>query len=178
MAELIVNLTYGSALYQAAKEVDKVALISEETGAVLGLFEQEPDLLAFLNTPAIAATEKKNVIARIFEGRVCDELLNLLYILIDKGRTRHFAKIVGTYKDLINKEEGFSYGKILSVEPLSEERLHRFEAETGKLLKTNVKLENLSAPDLIGGVKIYVDGKVIDATIKSRLKDLRGSMEQ
>jgi len=87
-------------------------------------------------------------------------------------------KIVGAYKDLINKEEGFSYGKILSVKPLSEERLHRFEEETGKLLKLNVKLENTVAPDLIGGVKVYVDGKVIDASIKSRLKELRGSMEQ
>jgi len=178
MAELVVDLTYGNALYQAAKEVDKVTLIKEDAKGVLSLLEDEPDLLAFLNTPAIAAGEKKAVISRIFKGRIEDELLNLLYILIDKGRTRHFAKIVSTFNDLLNKAEGFSFGKILSVEVLSEERLRRFEEETGKLLKANVKLENLSAPDLIGGVKIYVDGKVIDASIKGRLKDLRGSMEQ
>jgi len=56
MAELIVDLTYGSALFQAAKEVDKVALITE---GVLGIMEKEPSLVAFLNTPAIAAKEKK-----------------------------------------------------------------------------------------------------------------------
>ena len=178
MAALIVDLTYGSALFQAAKEVDKVEVISQEAGALLDVLDREPDLLAFLNTPAIAASVKKDVVSKIFEGKVADELLNLLFVLIDKGRTRHFSKIIDTFKDLIRKEEGFSYGKIMSVKPIDGERLARFEEETGKLLKLNVKLENLTAPDLIGGVKIFIDGKVIDASVKSRLKDLRSSMEQ
>ena len=178
MAQLIVDLTYGNALFQAAKEVGKTSLISEEAGEVLEILEREPSLLAFLNTPAIAAKEKKDVVAKIFEGRISSELLNLLYILIDKGRTRHFTKIISTYKDLINKEEGFSFGKILSVEPLSEDRLSSFEKETGKLLKLNVKLENFTAPDLIGGVKVFIDGKIIDASIAGRLNDLRSSIKQ
>jgi len=177
MAELVVDLTYGNALFQAAKEVNKVGLISEEAEGVLDILDKEPDLLAFLNTPAIAAGEKKDVISKIFKGRVCDELLNLLYILIDKRRTRHLGKIISAYKDLVNKTEGFSHGKILSVGPLGDERVKRFEEETGKLLKLNVRLENVTAPDLIGGVKVYIDGKIIDASIKGRLKDLRGSME-
>ena len=178
MAELGVDLTYGSALFQAAKEVNKISLISEEAEAVLDILEKEPDLLAFLNTPAIPAYEKKDVVSKIFEGRITSELLNLLYILIDKGRTRHLVKIFNAYKDLVNKKEGFSYGTILSVKPLGEERLRRFEEETGKLLKLNVKLENSLAPDLVGGVKIFVDGKVIDASIKGRLQDLKGNLKQ
>ncbi|MCL1809487.1 MAG: ATP synthase F1 subunit delta [Clostridiales bacterium] len=178
MAELVVDLTYGNALFQAAKEVGKVSLILEEANGVLEVLGKEPDLLAFLNTPAIAAKEKKDVMSKIFRGRICGELLNLMCILIDKGRTRHFSRIIGTFKSLIDKEEGFSYGKILSVKPLSKERLSRFEEETGKLLKMNVKLENSTASDLIGGVMVYIDGKIIDASIKGRLKDLKGSMKQ
>ena len=178
MAQLMVDLTYGSALFQAATETGRTALITEEADALLGILDEAPDLLELLNTPAIAAVTKKEVITSIFEGHICDELLNFLCILIDKGRTRHFAKIIGTYKEMLNKAEGFSSGKILSVEPLSEGRLKRFEEETGKLLKLNVKLENLLAPDLIGGVKVFIDGKVIDASIKSRLKDLGASLKQ
>ena len=178
MAELTIAMTYGNALFQAAKEVDGVGLIKEEAEALLLVFEQEKDLPAFLNTPTIAAAEKKKVITKIFEGKICLELLDLLYVLIDKRRTRHFQKIVEAYKDMINKEEGFSYGKILSVSPLCEDRLARFEEETRKLLKMNVKLENVTAPDLIGGVKIFIDGKVIDASIKGRLFSLKHNMLQ
>jgi len=178
MAELTVALTYGHALFFAAKELDKISLIKEEAEALLEVIGREPDLRAFLNTPAIAASEKKSVISKIFYDRICIELLDLLFILIDKGRTRHLPKIIDTYKDLVNKEDGFSYGEILSVAPLDEGRLSRFEEETGKLLKLNVRLKNTPAEDLIGGVKIYIDGKVLDASIKGRLKDLKHNMQQ
>jgi len=178
MAELTVALTYGSALFQAAKEVGKIGIIKEETEALLDILKSEPDLRAFLNTPAIAAREKKAVISKIFADKICVELLDLLYILIDKGRTRHFQKIVDAYNDMVNKESGLSYGKIMSAAPLDESRLLRFSEETGKLLKLNVKLENVEDGGLIGGVKIYIDGKVIDASVKGRLKDLKHSMQQ
>ena len=178
MAELTVALTYGNALFLAAKEVGKIGLIKEEAEAFLLVLSREPELRAFLHTPAIAAREKKAVISNIFSEKICIELLDLLFILIDKGRTRHLSKIVDTYKDLVNREDGFSYGKILSATPLDEERLSRFETETGKLLSLNVKLENEAAEDLIGGVKIYIDGKVIDASIQGRLKDLKHNMLQ
>jgi len=178
MAELTVDLTYGNALYQAARDLDKVGLISEEASGILEIFENEPGFLELLNSPAVAAVEKKEIVTKVFSGKICDELVNFMYVLIDKSRTRHFKKIVSVYKDLINKVEGFAYGEILSVEPLSEERLRAFEAETGKLLQLNVKLTNRLAPDLIGGVKIFINGKVIDASIRSRLKDMKDSLEQ
>ena len=43
MAELTVDLTYGSALYQAAVEVNKKDLILEEATQVLDVFEKEPE---------------------------------------------------------------------------------------------------------------------------------------
>lgn len=172
MAELTVDLTYGSALFQAAEETGKKDLILDEACQVLGIFEQEPDFYAFINYPAVSAREKKEVLKKVFEGRICQELLNLLYVLVDKGRTRHFPKIVKTYREMINHEEGYSYGSIYSVEPLKPEQIAKFEEETGRLLQTRVRLENQLDPRLIGGVKILVDGRIIDASIRKRFDDL------
>jgi len=172
MAELTIGLTYGNALYQAAKEVNKRDLILEQATEVLEIIKQEPDLHMFMDTPVVSAAEKKKALGAIFEGRICDELLNLIYIMVDKGRTRHFPRIVRVYRDLLNHEEGFSYGKIFTVKPLSPDRLTKFEGETGKLLQQNVRLENEIDPALIGGIKIFIDGKIIDASLQRRLEDL------
>jgi ATP synthase F1 delta subunit len=131
-----------------------------------------------LATPAVSARDKKALMERVFTGKVCDELLNFLRVLIDKGRSRHLAKILRVYKDLLRKEEGFSYGEILSVTPLGEARLQKLEEKVGKLLSLNVKLENKLEAGLIGGVKVYVDGKIIDASVKGRLKEMRGGIKQ
>jgi len=177
MAELTIEMTYGSALYQAAHELGKEKQILEEAQALLGVLKETPDLQALLDNPTISPKDKKGVVQQIFQGRICDELLNLLYVLLDKRRARHLPSIVKTYKSLIDKEHGVSYGKIFSVQPLSAERLKNFEEETGKLLRSRVSLENETDPSLLGGVKIFVEGKVLDASLRKRLQDLGNTIK-
>jgi len=172
MAELTIDLTYATALYEAAKETGKVDTITEEASQVLDIFKQEPDLDAFVKYPGISAGEKKSVLENIFDGRIYDELLNFLCILIDKGRIIHFERIVKTYSKMVEREEGFSYGTVYSVVPLSEDRIAELEAESSKLFRINVKLSNEIDPDLIGGIKLMVEGKLLDASVRKKFDDL------
>ena len=55
------------------------------------------------------------------------------------------------------------------VNPLDKDRLNEFEKQTEKLMGGNVILENRIDKSLIGGVKILVNGKIIDASIRSSL---------
>lgn len=172
MAELTIGTTYGSALLQAATEVGKRDLILEEARQVLDILEKEPEFHAFINYPAISAVEKKAVIKKVFSDQISQELLNLLYILVDKGRTYHFPRIVKAYEDMVHYEEGVFYGTVYSVQPLKPQQIEKLETEASRLLKETVKLDNKLDPKLIGGVKILVDGRVIDASIRKRFEDL------
>ena len=176
MAELAVDLTYGTALVEAAREVGKENQILEEAQAVVQLIEDEPDLHQFINYPGVSADEKKEVLKNIFEGRICEELLNFLYILVDKRRTMNFGRIVKVYKSLIEKEEGVSYGTVYSVVKLSDERMAELEEQTSKLLQMNVKLENELDPSLLAGFKILVEGKIIDASYRKKFDELASQM--
>lgn len=176
MAELTVEMTYGKALFQAAADVNKSEIILEETLEMLEIFQANPDLGEFIKTPVISAAEKKQVIETIFSGKISAELLNLMYILVDKRRAGAFESIVRQYKKLMDESHGFSIGTIYSVNPLSKEQLETFEEKTGKLIRKNVKLENKTSSSIIGGVRIFIEGKVIDATIRKRLNDLRESL--
>ena len=172
MAELTVDLTYGSALYQAAVETSKKDLILDEAFQVQGVFENNPDFFEFLNFPGISAIEKKDVLKNVFEGKICQELLNLLYVLTDKGRTARYSKIIKAYKDMVDREEGITYGTVYSVEPLKEAQISKLEEQLSALLQEKTKLKNELDPKLIGGFKILVDGRILDASIRKRLQDL------
>ena len=176
MAELAVDLTYGTALVEAAREVGKENQILEEAQAVVQLIEDEPDLHQFINYPGVSADEKKEVLKNIFEGRICEELLNFLYILVDKRRTMNFGRIIKVYKSLIEKEEGVSYGTVYSVVKLSDERIAELEEQTSKLLQMKVKLENEIDPSLLAGFKVLVEGKIIDASYRKKFDELASQM--
>lgn len=176
MAELTVDMTYGKALFLAAADVNKTELILEEAREILEIFQQNPDFDEFVRTPVISAAEKKQVIRNVFSGKICDELLNLMFILIDKRRAGEFKNIIRQYKKLLDESQGFSIGTIFSAVPLSGEQLAVFEEKTGRLIQKKVKLENKINSSILGGVRIFIEGKVIDATVRKRLNDLRESL--
>ena len=178
MAELTVDFTYGQALFEAAQEGNKTELIAEEGKAMVEIFHNEKTFLEFVATPVYAAHEKKEAVGKVFEGKVSPELINLLYVLIDKGRAKHFERIIKRYLELLDESHGFSRGTIYSVAPLTDAQLASFEEQTGKLLKKQVKLENLLDASMLGGVKVFIEGKMIDASIQSRLAGLTESLNK
>ncbi len=172
MEELTIDLTYGTALFEAARDTGKLDTIDEETLQIMEILKAQNDFHTFLNSPGISANEKKTVLKNVFDGRICKELLNFLYILVDKGRTAHLERIFKVYKKLVNKEEGYSYGTVYSVVPLTEDRIKELEEDTSRLFKVNVRLSNEIDPKLIGGIRILVEGKLIDASIRKKFDDL------
>ena len=77
----------------------------------------------------------------------------------------------------MDESHGFSRGTIYSVAPLTDAQLASIEEQTGKLLKKQVKLENLIDATIIGGIKVYVEGKMIDASIQKRLISLAETLK-
>ena len=84
--------------------------------------------------------------------------------------------MIKVYKKLVDKEEGYSYGTVYSVEPLNEIRMRELEADASKLFASNVILTNEIDPKLIGGIKMLVDGKIIDISIRKKFNDLKNSI--
>ena len=176
MAELTVDMTYGTALFEAAEELGKVDQIRDESEEILRVFDEEDDLFRFVNYPAISAEEKKKVLQNVLQGRVCDELLNFLFVLIDKRRIGQLPRIVRVYKDLVDREEGVAYGTVYSAVPLDETRLAEIEEETSKLMKEKVRLTNEIDQSLLAGIRILVEGKVIDASYRKRFDEMASQL--
>ncbi len=178
MAELTVDLTYSNALYRAAEDRDLVETILKEGFEILDIFHREKEFCNFFYNPTISAEEKKETLENIFSGKICDELLHFLCILVDKSRMRHYEKIMKSYQALVHQGEGIAYGKVYSVKMLTPAQKEKLENQTGKLMNQQVKLENQEDPSLIGGVKILIDGKIIDASMRKSLDDLGNAMKQ
>ena len=178
MEKLTVETTYGQALFDAAKDRGKIDVIGEEYKAVSRVFAENPLLKKLFLVPGISAREKKASAERIFGGRVSEDLLNFIYILIDKRRISSWDGIGRQYEKLLCEHDGFVKGILYSVLPVEKKRLKAFEEKTGAALGKRVQLDNRNDETLLGGVKIYVDGKLIDASVKGRLESMKQRIRQ
>ena len=178
MAELTLERTYATALFEVAEEVGKVDVILQDLRDLQSLFESIKEFTLFFRAPTVAAAEKKKVLSEVFEGQLQTETLHFLYVLVDKGRAAHFERIVKSYETLVEEAEGYTLGKVFSVTPLSEAQMAKLQEKLSDLVKAKVKLENELDPSLIGGLVVQVEGKIFDASYKRRIEDLSNAMNR
>ncbi|MDR1816363.1 MAG: ATP synthase F1 subunit delta [Clostridiales Family XIII bacterium] len=176
MDPLTVADTYGQALYDAAKEAGRVAEIGEELDGVSGVFKEYPELPRIFTVPTLNAPDKKKAAKAVFDGRVSQELLNFLYVLIDHHRIGAWSAIARRYAALVDEAEGLAKGVLYSAVPIEGQRLAAFETEAGKAVGKKVRLENRIDGTLIGGVVLYIDGKLVDLSVKNRLERMKQKM--
>lgn len=97
-----------------------------------------------------------------------------------KGLTREEEKlltdIVRRYRFFLNESQGISEGIIYSAVPISKEKVEAFENKLQEQINKKVKLINRIDSSLIGGVKIFLDGRLIDMTVKKQLSDLASKL--
>ena len=105
-------------------------------------------------------------------------MINFLFVLVDKSRTAEISKIRKQHIRLYDKERNLAEGEIYSAVPLSEQQLGEFEKQMSVLLHKKIKLRNIVDKALIGGIKIQVDGKMIDKSLRADLDDLLRSLKK
>ena len=173
MDTLTVANTYSQALFDAASEDGVVNQIAAEYKEITKVFEDNPQLKRLFLIPMLSALEKKEIAVKIFEGNVSRIMLNYMFVVIDKRRIGAWEAIGRQYEKLVLAADGKTQGMLYSAIPLDKKRLKALEEKTGAALGLSVRLENRIDRSLIGGVKIYVDGKLIDASVKTRLEAMK-----
>ncbi len=172
MAELTNELDLGKALLRVAQEANKTDQILMEAEQIVETFDREGVFYRFFCSPSVSNEEKKSVLRQIYEGHIEPELFNFLMTLIDRNSENLFKEVVRNYRILLDESQGVSTGIVYSVVPLSEERLEALKKRLEVHLTKKVKLLNRIDNTLIGGIRIFIDGQLIDASIKKRLEDL------
>ena len=172
MAELTKELDLGKALLRVAQEANKTDQILMEAEQIVETFDREGVFYRFFCSPSVSNEEKKSVLRQIYEGHIEPELFNFLMTLIDRNSENLFKEVVRNYRILLDESQGVSTGIVYSVVPLSEERLEALKKRLEVHLTKKVKLLNRIDNTLIGGIRIFIDGQLIDASIKKRLEDL------
>lgn len=171
MGEL-VGKTYAVALFDAASDLDKINDFNNELSFLRSVFDDEKELINLLSHPRIKKDEKKDLISRIFKGKISLELINLLYILVDKRRESYILDIVKEYKKLFNEYKNIVKVVAMTALPMEEDSKNRLVESLGKKLNKTVELTNEIDPSVIGGILLKIEDKIIDGTLKGQLDSI------
>ena len=176
MARLVANV-YGDALFSIGTEKHTLDALYEEVLAVKTALDETPQLMSALTSPNVESPAKQAILSATFEGKVSDDMYGFLSIVLKKSRQEYLDEIfeyfIAMYKE--HKKIG-----IVSVStPFAFSDLKKIEIEK-KLLQTtgykSLEVHYEVDESLIGGMVIRIKDRVVDSSVKTRLKQLEKSL--
>lgn len=165
---------YAEALLQLARVSNKVSDFRTQLAYISELYESSEDVKNFFLNPLVGTAPRKNIITQLFSSNVDKELINMLFLLVDKEMFSYLPNLYTEYKLLADKYENTLNLKITAASPLDDVQLLRLKEKYRiKYEASYVNVETVIDPSLIGGVSVQIGDKVYDGSLKGRLESLK-----
>ena len=164
---------YGEGLYILARDEDIRAQIGEELRAVTEIMRQQPDFLRLLASRAVSLEERLGIVDAAFGHQAHPYLVNFMKILIRRGCIDAFYDCAKWFSDRYNEDFGIVEAHVTTAAALPEDRLDALRARLEEIAGKKVVLITAVDPSLLGGVRVEMNGKKFDNSIKNRLERLK-----
>lgn len=170
MSNGMVAKRYAVALFQLAKEQNVIDQIENELLVVKEVFTTNQELIDVLNHPKVTNEAKKSIVKEAF-GSLSQQVVNTLYLLVDRHRVDVVTEIVNHFVQSANEVRGTEDAIVYSVRPLSDTELSAISTSFAKKIgKNSLRLQNVVDAKLIGGVKLRIGNRIYDGSVSGKLE--------
>jgi F-type H+-transporting ATPase subunit delta len=160
----------------ASKTRDLPEKIASDLEAVNELIRKTPDLKLILGHPSIGGEQKKTLLTSLFANRIDDLTLRLLELLTDKRRLPLLPAIETQYRVRLNRLKQIVTAKLIGADLLSEPAVANVKARLSEHLGKRLELQVSVDKSLIGGFVLRLGDRVIDGSLKGKLRSLEKSL--
>lgn len=165
---------YAQAIFEIALEGNELEEWRADLGKIAQL-TQDAEFAALVENPKLPS-ELKAKLAKEKLGEINPLALNLVYLLIVKGRLKYTGQIANEYERLLDDHYGITHAEVTTAIPLDKsdtERLsHHLETTVGKKVSVNLQVN----PDILGGFIARIGDRLIDGSIRNKLNELKKSL--
>ena len=170
-----VEKRYVDALLELWEEGGRSLRFVEQTEAVRDRLEK-PEMAMFFKQPSVALEDRLEVLLSDFGAQVDENLKGFLHLLLKDERVRMIVPILSKTLVEANRRLGRVIAWVVSAKPLSETQEQAIHDALVKELDLEIDLITKVDTDVIGGLYILVEGKVLDLTIRTELNRLKHSL--
>ncbi len=168
---------YASALFDLAREQDLLDRVSADLAAVAGMLDESPELARALASPLVPQDAKIGIVRALGEKAGLQDLtVRFLGVLGRQGRLPALGGVIAAFDSLLAETRGEMTVEVVSAIPLSNAQETTVKDMLAASLDKSVHLDSAVDPDLLGGLVVRVGSRMIDASLKTKLRHLELAM--
>jgi F-type H+-transporting ATPase subunit delta len=163
---------YARSLFEVATEHDKLDLVREQLGEFAEALDASHELQMFFFSPYFSTDEKQDGLRRTVT-EVDESFLNFLSLLLENHRMPVIFRVRREYDRLWREANHLLAVQITSAVALDPSVAERVGDEIGRQTGRTVELTSAVDPEILGGIVVRVGNSIIDASVRTRLDNLR-----
>jgi F-type H+-transporting ATPase subunit delta len=163
---------YARSLFEVATEHDTVDVVRDELGQFADTLSDSHELQMFLFSPYFSTEEKEAGLRRAVTD-ADENFVNFLLVLLENHRMPAIFRVRRVYDGLWREAHHLLAVQITSAVQLDPSVAERVGGEIGRQTGRTVELTSAVDPEILGGIVVRVGNSIIDASIRTRLDNLR-----
>ena len=167
---------YALALYEIAEEKGKVDEFLGDLRAICNLIDQDKDFQEVIKHPQISTKKKKVTFTAIFKGKIDDELLSFLLLLIEKDRISYIREKLNEMEKIHLERLNTLKAVVITAIPMTDDEKQSLKEKLEKKYDKNIIMTTQVDKSILGGVFVRVGNDIIDGTVKSKLDEMKEIM--
>jgi len=165
---------YVKSLLGLAVEQKALDAVNRDMQMFDNLCDSNREFLVMLRSPIIKHERKRDILEKIFKGKVHNLTWAILDIITRKNREPLLPAIANDFHRAYNEYHGIGEASVTSAVPIDPALRAEVEAIVRKLSsREKIELVEKVEPALIGGFVINVGDRRIDASVSGQLRSLK-----
>lgn len=169
---------YSDALIEVAGNKNEIDDVYSDLSTIVSAIDSVKEMKDFLSHPIIPQSEKKDVIQSVFEGKIKQDTLNLLNILVEKNKISLVNTILYCFEESMDEAKNVLKVSVVSAVEVDEDLKNKLKEKLENKLQKHVKFEFAINPDIIAGLVLKINDKTIDGSMAAMLEGFKKSIRK
>jgi F-type H+-transporting ATPase subunit delta len=170
---------YATALFELALESKAVDQVQSDLKAFDALVASSPDLTRLVRSPVFAADEQARALAALLDkAGIKGIAANFLRVVAGNRRLFAVREMIRGFNALVARHKDEVTAQVTVAEQLSDARMGEIrdalKQVTGKHVQVDVDVD----PSIIGGLKVKLGSRMIDASLRTKLNSIKLAMKE
>ncbi len=170
---------YATALFELARESSAVDQVQADLRAFQAMVASSPDLTRLVRSPVFSADEQARALDAVLDkASISGIAKNFLRVVAANRRLFAVDQIIRGFHANAAKHKGEVTAEVTVAEPLNDARMSEIRDALKSVTGKDVTIDVTVDPSIIGGLKVKVGSRMVDASLRTKLNSIKFAMKE
>lgn len=178
MSQFRITSRYAKALLDLSIEKGLVETVYVDVQNIVKTCDNSRELVVIFKNPIILPQKKLGILEALFKNKINALTYKYIEVIVRKNRSHFLFEIMQMFEKQYKTYKNISEAILYTAQPVEEsvkgQVVSLLHNSTGEIIELKTK----EKPQMIGGFMIQYKDKLIDASVASKLKELRKKLTE